>query len=247
MTKKSTETLAKPAKTKRLKSVVGKPKPAAKPNTQKTSKDGIKRTPQHEKFIESVVSGKKQTDAYTDAYPNSSRSAARNNASRLMADDSIYREIEERKKQAARSAKVTIAQVMGATAAIAFADIRDVHDSLGYFDYQKACSTGAIALVKKISRTQNQFGENIAVEFYDKKGALDRLGDYLGMKQSDRPNDETLEKVVASFQIWLEDNPQASAEQKAVWVQRFARGGGVEAKTLGMRVGVEIQEIGQVQ
>ena len=68
-----------------------------------------------------------------------------------------------------------------------------------------------------------------------------------GLYQKERENTETLEKVVKSFNQWLEDNPAASNAEKAVWVQRFAKGGGVPVEHLAGRVGVTVQEIANIQ
>jgi len=221
------------------------PKSDKKPRVKKKSATK-ELTQQQEKFVNNIVKGENQTNAYQDAFPDSTRQAARTNAARLIAKDNIFDAVNKRKIQAAKNANITEAEVMGATAMIAFSSIEDAHDANGYFDYKKAVKTGAASLIKKISRTQTPHGENVSVEFYSKKDALDKLGEYLGMKQKERENAETLEKVVGAFQSWNEDNPQATSEQKAVWVQRFAKGSGVEARTLGLRVGVEIQEIGQI-
>lgn len=58
---------------------------------------------------------------------------------------------------------------------------------------------------------------------------------------------ETLEKVAHSFQMWLADNRDAADEEKSLWLERFARNGGVESKELARRVNVSVQEVSQVQ
>ncbi len=69
----------------------------------------------------------------------------------------------------------------------------------------------------------------------------------LGSYKKDGENPETLEKVVNTYNMWLRDNPDADELEKSLWVARFAEGGGVAAVDLANRVGVKVQEIGQVQ
>lgn len=52
---------------------------------------------------------------------------------------------------------------------------------------------------------------------------------------------EKLNKIAASFQDWIEDNPDASLEEKVKWLGRFARGGDVEQKELARKVGLEVE------
>lgn len=65
------------------------------------------------KFCEGIVSGLNQTDAYTRAYPRSSKIASKDNASRLIAKDSIKAEIQRMRDKADRmkgSAVMTLAE-----------------------------------------------------------------------------------------------------------------------------------------
>lgn len=179
-------------------SIIGKEKKTDKPKPKPAKR--LPTEPQ-QKFIDNVVAGKNHTDAYADAFPKSARSSAGSNAARLMKDDTISREITRRKEKAARNANITAAQVMGATAMIAFADIRDAHDADGYFDYKKAVKTGAVALIKKMTRKTTQFGEDVSVEFYSKKDALDRLGDYLGMRVAVAAPSDDLAKLKQAIEM----------------------------------------------
>ena len=193
----------------------------ARPKT--ASKSGVKKKlkPAQEKFIENVAKGMNQTDAYQDAYPKAKRSTARNNAARLLANASISDAVKTRKEEAALHANVTNAQVLGATAKIAFASIEDAHDEQGYFDYQKAVKSGAVEIIKSISRTPNKYGEAIKVEFYSKQGALDRIGDYLGMRQKERDNetDKEIAGLVQDLHRLAEKNGTTFEEEKAVFLE----------------------------
>ncbi len=200
-------------------SIIGKPKKTDKPKIKPAKRAP---TEPQQKFIENVVAGKNHTDAYADAFPKSARNSAGSNAARLMRDDTISKEITRRKNKAARNANITTAQVLGATAMIAFADIRDAHDPDGYFDYKKAVKTGAVALIRKMTRTNTRYGENVSVEFYSKKDALDRLGDYLGMRQKGAADGDELVKLRQIIEQSAEKSGIAYSEELKYFVENFS-------------------------
>lgn len=152
----------------------------------------------------------------------------------------IIAAIEKRKAEVAQHANITPEQVLGATALRAFATIDDALDDNGNLDVEKARKTGAIHLIKKISRNQGKYGENVAVEFYSNESAQDKLGSYLGMDKMPAPNPAAVEKVFEAYNLWLADNPKASAKSKTLWINRFAKSGGVETEALAERAGVQM-------
>lgn len=150
-----------------------------------------KRSPQkaQEQFIENMADPaiRSQTEAYQKAY-NVDTATARASAARLLSNVNIVKRIEERKAEVALHANVTKEQVLGATALRAFATIDDAFNDQGEFDIKKARKTGAVHLIKKITRNQTEKGTNISVEFYSNESAQDRLGTYLGMEKQPETN-----------------------------------------------------------
>lgn len=145
-----------------------------------------KRLPKNqEKFIENMANPKfkSQTEAYQDAY-GCDADSARKHAPRMVANGVILERIEERKREVAKHANVTAAQIIGATALRAFATIDDAFDENGDFSITKARETGAIHLIKKMSRKHTKEGIDVSVEFYSNESAQDKLGNYLGLEKA---------------------------------------------------------------
>ncbi|MEJ7862895.1 MAG: terminase small subunit [Pyrinomonadaceae bacterium] len=124
-----------------------------------------------------------------------SRKSAAESACENLMKSNVVSELDKRKARAALMAKINQQQVLGATAEIAFSSIADLLDADGNFDFRKAVENGADRLIKKITRSVNQFGENVAVELYSKPDALAKIGEYLGMKQKDKENDDALAQI----------------------------------------------------
>jgi hypothetical protein len=49
-----------------------------------------------------------------------------------------------------------------------------------------------------------------------------------------------VDKVLEAYNLWLADNPKASIKDKALWIDRFAKSGGVEVEVLAERAGVQV-------
>ena len=129
-----------------------------------------------------------------------SYSSARTDAHNFLSNPSIQARIEERKAECAKIANVTKAQIIGATVLRAFATIDDVLDESGNFDIEKARETGAIHLVKKISKKHTQFGVNTDVEFYSNESAQDKLANYLGLEKA--PQEDKTEIIRIALELY---------------------------------------------
>lgn len=190
-----------------------KPKAKAKPTAAKKSVIKKPLAPQHEQFIEHLVEGKTQTEAYRLAFPESSPDSARTSASRLLTNDNITEELEKRRKIAALSANVTKAEVIGAVSEIAFANISDCFDDFGRFNLAKAQKNGADRFIKSISTSENKYGETVKVEFYSRMEALKTLGDWLGLGQKEDGETKTIETVARNIHKALKIFPAADVAQ----------------------------------
>lgn len=161
-------------------------------NQKKIKPEDKPLSPRQERFVEAILTPdttarQAALDAGYATGPEGSISA-NVQATKLLRLPNIAKRIAERKKEVAQFANITPAQVLGATALRAFATIDDAFDENGYFDIEKARKTGAIHLIKKITRTPGKYGETISVEFYSNESAQDKLGSYLGMeKLPDQP------------------------------------------------------------
>lgn len=169
-----------------------------------------KLTQKEQKFVDGISKGLGNERAAIDA--GYSPKSARTLAARLLQKVAIHTAIQKRRDYFRSISDVEAQEIIGAQAEIAFASIEDALDDAGILDFQKAKENGSAKLIKKISRTQNQFGENVAVEFYSRAEALGQLTEILGLKQMPKANESTvadLANIVAKRLIesgWSEDD-----------------------------------------
>lgn len=141
----------------------------------------------------------------------------------LMKKPHIRKAIEDRKLQAAKFAKITPEQVLGATAMRAFCSIDDAFDEEGRFSMTLARETGAVHLIKKLKQRQGY----TEVEFYDNAQAQEKLANYLGMDIAPKDTNDTvslkqgIEEVAK--QIAKQDNRKIPTheDRKQAWSQIF--------------------------
>lgn len=141
-----------------------------------------KLTIKERKFVEAMASPANNSQKEAAKKAGYSENTAAEIAHENLKKPHIVAAIEKRKAEVALHANVTPEQVLGATALRAFATIDDAFNEQGYFDINKARETGAIHLVKKMSRKNTKYGEDVSVEFYSNESAQDKLGSYLGME-----------------------------------------------------------------
>lgn len=135
----------------------------------------------HQAFVdEYFLCGMNQTEAYMRVYPKSSYDAARANAARLIADDSIQEEITRRLKEKQLSADEVLAR-LGDMARSNIADFSGVRHGSDLKDiYDKT------HVVKKFKRRVNRtaYGsevETVELELYDAQSALEKIGKHHGL------------------------------------------------------------------
>ncbi len=73
------------------------------------------------------------------------------------------------------------------------------------------------------------------------RGWFDIENKLAGNYIKDRESVQTIDKVVAAFNDFVEHTPPTTPEEKAEWVLIFARGGNVPVEELANRVGVSIE------
>ena len=149
----------------------------------------------HEIFVQEVAKGSSAQDAYMRAYPETSASNARKNATRLTANDDIRRRIEEIQSQAAQECGVTVRRIVEELAKIGFSNISDyINGSDGNISFvdlddltrEQSAAISEITidtLKRQDKRTGDVSEETLRVKFklHDKRAALVDLGKHLGM------------------------------------------------------------------
>lgn len=133
-------------------------------------------------FIDEYLRCWNATDAYQVAYPKSSRDAARANAARLIANDSISAEIKARVTERAMSAN----EVLDRLAEQARADYKDFLDVApnGDIALDMAKAEGKTHLIKRVTQRRTvrttkdtQIDETVlSVELHDAQAALVTIG-----------------------------------------------------------------------
>ena len=152
------------------------------------------KTLRKQKFVDEMANPENQSQTQAARNAGYSHKTAAQAASRLLTNVDVQQALAERKREAEQYADVSRKAVFGATAQRAFASIDDAYDEHGNFDMAKARATGAVHLIKSITRTPNQFGESVKVEFYSKADAQNKLGNYLGMEKQADENPSTVER-----------------------------------------------------
>src|SRR5262245_60651131 len=125
-------------------------------------------SPKHRKFCEEYLRLWNATDAYLAAYPKTSREAARANGARLIANDSVAKEIQRRVDEQAMGANEVLTR-MGAQARAEYSAYLMAN---GEVDLARLLADGKGHLIKGTKPTQ----WGLVVEFYDAQSALVTLG-----------------------------------------------------------------------
>lgn len=125
-------------------------------------------SPKHRNFCEEYLKTWNATEAYLAAYPKSSRDAARRNASRLMTNDDIREEIQQRVDEQTMSAN----EVLSRLAEQARGEHGKYINEYGAVDLPQLIADGKGHLIKGVKETAH--GKTI--EFYDAQAALVHIG-----------------------------------------------------------------------
>ena len=132
---------------------------------------------------EYFLCGFNQTEAYRRAGYEGEYDTLAANASRLIRNDKVRAEIDRRMAEYTMSANEVIARLSSQGRA----DIDDLHNETGEFDYRIAKQRGQTHLIKKMKRKRTYrtdedgerlIDEYIEVELHDVQSALQLLGKY---------------------------------------------------------------------
>ncbi len=162
-------------------------------------------TPKQEKFVQSLVKGQSQYEAYKSAYStkNMKRSTIDNNAYMLMQKSEILARYNELIERAAKKAEIKAEDIIKELAAIAFTDRTKISQNVRnklvevnengnkreYFEdnvifaQTDELDENTRKVIAGYKKTQSGF----AVETYDKLKALELLGKYYGLFKDAAP------------------------------------------------------------
>jgi phage terminase small subunit len=177
-----------------------------------------------EKFVEEMANPRTrtQTEAYQKAY-GCSYDTARANAPQLLANASISEAIKNRIKRAMKHHAVTPEEVLGSAVFQMRTSMDDLIDEDGSFDLEKARTTGAIDVVKKLEIEEiTDFGtgniiRKTKVELLLSESGRKEVANYIGMEQAPRTNDtsaqdivllvalKTIREMMSEFQLSFDD------------------------------------------
>lgn len=177
-----------------------------------------KLTIRQEKFVEAIVDPETKSQSEAAIKAGFPVDTARITASQLLTNPNIRERIEQRKAEMAKYANIHADLVFGGTALRATASIDDALDEQGRFDIEKARETGVIHQIKRITRTPNKYGESVSIELYGKDAAQDKLGQYLGLEQMPRANDQDIEDTIRKR---LLEAGYDEAEARAIAAERY--------------------------
>lgn len=172
-----------------------------------------KLTPLQDRFVDAIVSPDVKSATQAAIQAGYSPITAPELGSLNLRKPYVVAAIEERKRECEQFANITANQVLGATARRAYATVDDALDADGNFDIKKARKTGAIHLVKKLTKTHTQHGTNVAVEFYSNESAQDKLGQYLGMEKQAAMNPADVGVIAAEIADRLVSQGVMSVEE----------------------------------
>jgi phage terminase small subunit len=154
-------------------------------------------------FVNNILSGLNQTDAYMAAGYKCSRSAARSNAVRLMLSNAIRSEIEKGQKKAAYKAEISQQRILEEEKTLAFFDPGGLVDENGrLLDLHKLPPDvrRAIAGLEIIKQVDGNL--KYKYRFTDKGKSLERISRHLGL-YNDKLNlglsSETLNAILSGL------------------------------------------------
>lgn len=135
-----------------------------------------------QRFVNNILKGMNQTDAYLEAGYKCTRSAARRAAARLLTNVDIKNGIEKAQKKASDAAEVTQERILREEKRLAFLDPRKLVDETGtLLPLQKIPENVARAIVGLEVIRQVDGSLKYKYRFSDKGKSLERLEKHQGM------------------------------------------------------------------
>jgi phage terminase small subunit len=149
--------------------------------TDTTAFDALDR--QHQRFVEALLTSASASAAYTRVYETTGN-AAESGASRLLRDPRIQTALAERRAILAERTNVSVARVLEEYARLAFSSMRTFStwgpDGITLVD-DATLSEDDARCVAEIGQTVSRDGGSLRIKLHDKKGALDKLAEFMGI------------------------------------------------------------------
>ena len=140
---------------------------------------------EHQLFCEEYLICMSATKAYLKIYSDSSRIAARNNSSRLMANDSISVEIKRLRAERSKRLAVEADDVLQELKLLGFSDISDYLDFGPVGVTLKEMSELPLEMTRAVAKVSHHLGVegggSVEFKLHDKISALEKIGKHLGM------------------------------------------------------------------
>lgn len=139
-------------------------------------------TPLQERFVNNILKGMNQTDAYLAAGYKCTRSAARRNAARLMTNADIKTAIEHRRQKAAEKAEISQQRILEEESRLAFYDPKELFDKCGELKPIHQLSENIRRAIHGFEIIYTKLGDiKYKYKFADKGKSLNRLERIEGM------------------------------------------------------------------
>ncbi|MBW1697848.1 MAG: terminase small subunit [Deltaproteobacteria bacterium] len=154
----------------------------------------MKLTTRQGKFIDNLLMGMGQGEAYERAGYKARGAAARANASRLLTNTNIQKKLQKRRQESAQRVDLSSERLLEEEKAIAFSDIGKLFNSNGALiapDKLPEQVRRALSLVKVIKKADGS--THYKYRFWDKGKALERLAKYIGMFKD--------ENIIMNFEL----------------------------------------------
>ena len=152
-------------------------------------------TPQQEKFVQEVVSGKNQSEAYRVAYPASRRwqpATVHQAASRLMADSKVSARVASLQEAAAQISVLQVAEILNETRRLALSTVSLFFHPDGKLKKPHELDADAAA----VATFEVSPDGTVKYRLWDKNASIERAAKIMGLFKEDNAQQRPETKVV---------------------------------------------------
>jgi phage terminase small subunit len=165
---------------------------------------GTELTPRQQRFAAEYCVDLNATAAYRRAGYNARGNSAEAAASRLLSNVKVQQAIQEKEKIAAKRLEVNTENVLRATSALAFSDIRKLFNGDGSPKSIQELDDGTAAAIQSIEIGQMMsegkvVGRLCKIKLCDKNAAQERLFKHLGLFRKENSPHPTVSNIEVSF------------------------------------------------
>ena len=170
-----------------------------------------KLTALQQRFVNNLLSGMHQDEAYVVAGYRAKEAAARVNASRLLTNANIKAAVAEGRKRASDKAEVTAERILREEMRLAYLDPADLVDENGDILALHKLPVIARRAITGLEVIKQKDGSlKYKYKFSDKGKSLERLSKYLGMFEKD--NEQKRVSIEELFKVLDERNTESDAD-----------------------------------